>query len=93
MPGGDTFEGVTGLRQALLARPEIFAGTLTEKLLTFALGRGVDYNDAPAVRKVIGDASRGNYRFSAIVSGIVRSAPFQMRRAAERQEGATAAAR
>ncbi len=92
MPGGDTFEGVAGLRQALLARPEIFAGTLTEKLLTFALGRGVDYNDAPAVRKVIGDASRGNYRFSAIVSGIVRSAPFQMRRAVERPEGASAAA-
>jgi hypothetical protein len=92
MPGGDAFEGVAGLRHALLARPEIFTGTLTEKLLTFALGRGVDYNDAPAVRKVIGDASRGNYRFSAIVSGIVRSAPFQMRRAAERSEGATAAA-
>ena len=50
MPSGETFDGVAGLRQALLARPEVFVGTFAEKLMTYALGRGVTYSDAPAVR-------------------------------------------
>ncbi len=79
MPGGQVFDGVAGLRQALLARPDIFARTLTEKLMTYALGRGVGGADAPAVRTIIRDAARDNYRFSAVIGAIVRSTPFQMR--------------
>ena len=75
-------DGVAGLRQALLAQPDIFTGTLTEKLMTYALGRGVGYGDAPAVRIIIREAARDNYRFSAIIGAIVKSAPFQMRRTA-----------
>ena len=71
---------MSGLRKALLARPELFVGTLTEKLLTYALGRGVDYTDAPAVRQIRRDAAADGYRFSSLVTALVRSAPFQMRR-------------
>ena len=80
LPGSDAFHGVAGLEQGLLSRPELFTGTLTEKLLTFALGRGVEYYDAPAVRKIVRDAGRGGYRFSSIILGIVKSVPFQHRR-------------
>ena len=78
-PDGAKFTGVAGLEQALLNRPELFASTLTEKLLTFALGRGVESFDAPAVRQVVRDAKADNHRFSAIVLGIVKSTPFTMR--------------
>jgi len=71
------------LRKALMRRPEQFAQTLTEKLMTYALGRSVEYYDMPAVRAIVRDAARDNYRFSTIVMGIVRSAPFQMRKASE----------
>ena len=80
LPGGQAFEGVAGLRQALLARPELFVRTMTEKLLTFALGRGVDHGDAPAVRRILREAARDDNRFSSIVLAVVRSTPFQMRR-------------
>jgi len=80
LPDGSTFEGVDGLEKALLARPELFVSTFTEKLLTYALGRGVEYYDAPAVRKIVTDAHTKDYRFSAVVLGIVNSTPFQMRR-------------
>jgi hypothetical protein len=79
-PDGSTFTGVDGLEQAILARPELFVGTLTEKLLTFALGRGIEYYDAPAVRQIVANARGNNYRFSELVLGIVHSTPFQMRR-------------
>ena len=69
------------LRQALMKRPEQFVQTMTEKLMTYALGRSVEYYDMPAVRAIVRDAARDNYRFSSIVMGIVRSAPFQMRKA------------
>ena len=82
LPGAGEFRGVTGLEDALLSRPEMFTGALTEKLLTFALGRGVEYYDAPAVRKIVRDAAKDRYRFSSIVLGIVKSTPFQMRRSA-----------
>jgi len=59
----------------------LFVATLTENLLTFALGRGVEYYDAPAVRKIVSDAEKDGYRFSSLILGIVRSVPFQMRRA------------
>ena len=80
LPGGGRFEGVTGLERALLKRPEVFVGTLTEKLLTFALGRGVESSDAPAVRKIVRDARAGGYSFSSLIVGIATSTPFQMRR-------------
>ena len=78
-PDGSMFTGVAGLEEHLLKRPEIFVGTLTEKLLTFALGRGIEYYDAPAVRKVVREAKAEDYRFSALVEAIVTSTPFQMR--------------
>jgi Protein of unknown function (DUF1592)/Protein of unknown function (DUF1588)/Protein of unknown function (DUF1585)/Protein of unknown function (DUF1587)/Protein of unknown function (DUF1595) len=80
LPDGSRFDGVTGLEQALLKRPELFIGTLTEKLLTFALGRGVESYDAPAVRKIVRDARTKNYRFSSLIVGIASSTPFQMRK-------------
>ena len=80
LPGLGDVKGVAGLEEALLRRPELFAATLTEKLLTFALGRGVEYYDAPAVRKILREAQPGGYRFSSLILGIVNSAPFQMRR-------------
>jgi len=79
LPGAGEFKGVDGLEEALLRRPELFAGTLTEKLLTFALGRGVEYYDAPAIRKILREAAADRYRFSSLILGIVKSAPFQMR--------------
>jgi hypothetical protein len=78
---GTTVNGVVELRRALTRNPELFIGTMTEKMLTYALGRGVDYRDMPSVRKIVRDSARDNYRFSAIVRGIVRSTPFQMRMA------------
>ncbi len=80
LPGGAPFEGVAGLRRALAAHPDVFVSTLAEKLLTFGLGRGIDYRDAPAVREVVRQAARDDYRFSSIVLAVVRSRPFQMRR-------------
>jgi hypothetical protein len=82
LPGDSEFRGVDGLEDALLRRPELFVTALTENLLVFALGRGVEYYDAPAVRKIVGDARKDGYRFSSIILGIVKSVPFQMRRAA-----------
>jgi mono/diheme cytochrome c family protein len=81
LPDGRAFEGIVGLRRALLDRPELFVTTLSEKLLTYALGRGVDYRDAPAIRAITRDARATDYRFSSIVLGVVKSTPFRMRRA------------
>ncbi len=80
LPDGGAFSGASGLRRALLSRPELFVSTLTEKLLTYALGRGLEYYDAPAVRKIVRDALANDYRFSSLILGIVNSTPFQMRR-------------
>jgi hypothetical protein len=76
---GTQIDGVVSLRKALLSRPELFAGTMTEKLLTYGLGRGLDYRDMPTVRAILRDESRNDYRFSSLILGIVHSAPFQMR--------------
>ena len=76
---GSPLNGVAGLREVLVNRPDIFVGTLTEKLLTYALGRGLDYYDMPAARKIVRDAAAHNYRFSSLVLGIVNSTPFQKR--------------
>ena len=80
LPDGAAFEGAAGLREALLRRPGLFVTTLTEKLLVYALGRGVEHHDAPAVRAIVRAAAADGHRFSALVLGIVESAPFQMRR-------------
>jgi hypothetical protein len=76
---GTKVDGVVTLRKALLRQPEIFVSTVTEKLMTYALGRGVAYYDMPEVRRIVREAGSQNYRFSSIVLGIVNSTPFQMR--------------
>jgi hypothetical protein len=81
LPDGSKFQGAMGLQEALLRHPENFATTLTEKLLTYGLGRGVEYYDAPSIRKIVREAGNNNYRFSSFILGIVNSTPFQMRRA------------
>ena len=81
LPDGTTFEGPAGLRQALVAERDNFAYALTEKLLTYALGRGVEYYDAPAVRKIVREALPSEYRWSSLVLGISRSTPFRYRMA------------
>jgi hypothetical protein len=80
---GTPIGGPVDLRKAILRRPEQFVQTMTEKLMTYALGRSVDYYDMPAVRKIVREAAAENYRLSAIVKGIVRSQPFQMRKVPE----------
>jgi hypothetical protein len=80
LPDGGQFVGVSGLQKALLSRPELFLTTTTEKLLTYALGRGLESYDGAAVRKIVRDARGSDYRFSSLILGIVNSTPFQMRR-------------
>jgi mono/diheme cytochrome c family protein len=80
LPGSEPFEGVAGLRSALLENPDAFVGTMSEKLLTYAIGRGLEYYDAPAVRDILRQTSSKDYRFSAMILAIVNSTPFQMRR-------------
>jgi hypothetical protein len=76
---GTKVDGVNTLRKALLRQPELFVGTLTEKLMIFALGRGLSYYDMPAVRTVVRESARQDYRFSSLIMGIVKSTPFQKR--------------
>jgi hypothetical protein len=76
---GTPVDGPVSLRNALLNRQEAFVGTMTEKLLMYAVGRETKYYDMPVVRAVMRDAARNRYRFSQLVVGIVKSAPFQMR--------------
>jgi mono/diheme cytochrome c family protein len=83
LPDGTQVQGPAQLRQVLLREPQNFAYVVTEKLLTYALGRGLDYHDAPAVRKVVAEAARSDYRWSSVILGIVRSTPFQMRAPAQ----------
>jgi hypothetical protein len=79
---GTPIRGAVDLRAALIKRPQQFVQTITEKLMTYALGRAVEAHDMPALRKIVRDTARDNYRFSSIVKGIVTSMPFQMRKAA-----------
>jgi len=79
---GASVDGVVALRREIAKRPEVFVGVITEKMLTYALGRGLEYYDMPAVRKIVSDAKAANYRFSAIVLGVARSVPFQMKEVA-----------
>jgi hypothetical protein len=80
---GTKIDSVASLRQALVRYSPQFFRTLTEKLLIYALGRGVDYPDMPVVRSIVRDAARNDYHFSTLVLGIVKSDPFQMNRKAE----------
>jgi hypothetical protein len=78
-PGGEKFDGMAGLKAALLSHPEEFVSTITEKLMMYAIGRNVQYYDRPAIRAIIKQAARNNYTFASLVRGVVESAPFQMR--------------
>jgi hypothetical protein len=81
LPDGTRIDGVAGLRSYLTQNPERFARAFTEKLLMYALGRNIQYYDAPAVRKIVREAAESGYAFDSIVKGIVRSVPFRMRNA------------
>jgi hypothetical protein len=76
---GTVVTGVAGLRQALLRKPEIFVTTLTEKLMIYALGRGLQPADMPVVRRIVRESAAQDYRFSALIGGVIRSTPFRMR--------------
>jgi cytochrome c5 len=80
LPDGSTFDGAAGLKQAVLKRPDLFVSTLTGKLMTYALGRGIEYYDAPAIRAVTRGAASSDYRFSSLILQIVNSTPFRQRR-------------
>ena len=80
LPDGTAFDGPAQLRAALVKRPERFVATVTEKLLTYALGRGLDYYDMPAVRRIVREAAAGGYGMQSIIIGIVNSYPFLYRR-------------
>jgi hypothetical protein len=82
-----TFEGPAGLRRVLLSRSEQFVETVTEKLLTYALGRGLEYYDRPVVRAITRDAEADDYRWSSLILGVVDSTPFRMRRAEAERPG------
>lgn len=88
---GTKVAGPAELRKALLNHPDSFTGTLTEKLMIYALGRGLDYNDAPYVRAIVRDAARNNYRFSTLILGIIKSPEFQMKRKQETENRTVAA--
>jgi mono/diheme cytochrome c family protein len=80
LPDGTRFDGAAGLRDALLRHPGQFAETLAERLLTYALGRGVEFYDRPAIRAITREAAANDHRFASLVTGIVKSVPFQMRK-------------
>ncbi len=80
LPDGTAFDGPVELRQVLLTRRSEFVRTVTEKLLTYALGRGIEYYDRPAIRAIVRDAERDDYRWSSLILAVTRSMPFQMRR-------------
>jgi hypothetical protein len=79
LPDGTAFDGADGLRQALLSS-DLFVQTLAEKLMTYALGRGVEAGDMPGIRRIVREAALDDYRLSALIMGIVESVPFRMRR-------------
>jgi hypothetical protein len=80
LPDGNTFDGPDGLRNLLLERPDDFVGTITEKLMRFALGRSLEYYDMPEVRAIVRGAAEDDYRWTSVILGVIESAPFQMRR-------------
>jgi mono/diheme cytochrome c family protein len=87
LPDGTKFHGPAELRKLLLSKRDDFAATVTERLLTYALGRGVEYYDQPAIRAILRQAAPNDYRWSSLVLAIVKSAPFQMRKSGEPATG------
>jgi len=87
LPDGKVLAGVESLENGLLKRPELFVRTLCEKLLTFALGRGIESTDAPAIRQIVKEARVDEFRFSSIILGITKSVPFQMRATSKGKPG------
>jgi hypothetical protein len=83
---GTPVEGPASLRTVILSHPDQFVGTMTEKLLTYGLGRGLEYYDMPVVRGIVHDAARNNYRFSSLILGIVKSVPFEMKKSQAGEE-------
>ena len=79
MFNGAPLDGIVGLRKALVEQHEIFVGVMTEKMLTYALGRGLEYYDMPTVRKIVQEGRNNDFRFSSLIMGIVKSTPFQMK--------------
>jgi hypothetical protein len=90
LPDGTPINGPDDLRKALLRRPGQFAQTFTEGLLTYATGRKLEHYDMPTVRRIVRDAAGGDYRFSALVQGVVRSGQFRMRQAPKTAGGQVA---
>ena len=93
LPDGTPFDGVAELIEALVRRPERFVTTVTEKLLTYALGLGLEYYDMPALRRIVAEAAPDDYRFHSIVLGIVTSYPFLNRSTEPPERVAASAAR
>ena len=83
LPDGTKLEGVSGLRNVLLSRPEQFASVFAEKMLTYALGRRLEYYDFPAIRKIVREAEKHDYRWSSLILATAQSMPFQMRRSSK----------
>ena len=83
LPDGTELTGPSSVRELLLKNREDFVGTVTEKLLTYALGRGVEYYDQPSIRNIVRQAEVDDYRWSSLILNIVESTPFQMRKARE----------
>ena len=84
-PNGDKFEGMAGLKSALLSHPEEFVSTVSRKLLMYAIGRNVQYFDEPAVREIVREGARDNYTFDSLVLAVVKSVPFRDAGSAERE--------
>jgi hypothetical protein len=91
LPDGTLINGPDDLREALLRRPDQFVQTLTERLMTYALGREITHHDMPVVRSIVREAARNDYRFSSVVMGIVESTPFVMRRVSPDESGTVTA--
>lgn len=93
LPDGTTFDGITELRSALVQKPERFVTTFVERLLTYALGRGLEPYDMPTVRAIVREAAPDGYRLQTILMSVARSYPFQMRRADPSSDAVAPAAR
>jgi hypothetical protein len=93
LPDGTTFVGPVGLRRMLLSQPELIATAATEKLLIYALGRGIEYYDAPTIRAVVQGAESDRYILQSLILGIVKSTPFQMRTSDSPKPSVVASAR
>jgi hypothetical protein len=83
MPDGVAFDGLAGMREVMVSRETDFANTVVDRLLTYALGRGLEYYDGPVIRQIIREAEANDYRWSSLILGITNSRPFQMKRSYE----------